>query len=73
MKLNKLKLPRGSQIINCESIEFSDKDMIVLDEWKDFLWLLGNCMSIYKLEKSLYHISAEVVYIYNLNGDEIDS
>ncbi len=70
--MNKLKLPRGSQIINCKDIKFTDKDMIVLNKWEDFLWLLGNCMSIYKLEKSLYNISAEVVYIYNLNGDEIE-
>ncbi len=68
----KLKLPRGTQIINCKTIEFASKDMIMLNEWEDFLWLLGNCMSIYKLEKSLYNISAEVVYIYNLNGDEIE-
>ncbi len=68
----KLKLPRGSQIINCKSIEFVNKDMIVLDKWEDFLWLLGNCMSIYKLKNSLYHIGPEVCYIYNLNGENIE-
>ncbi len=67
-----IKLPRGTQIINYKDIKFVDKDMIVIDKWKDFLWLLGNCMSIYKLENSLYHISAEVVYIYSLNGDKIE-
>ena len=70
--MDKLKLPRGAQIINCKSIEFASKDTIVLDKWEDFLWLLGNCMSIYKLENSLYHIGDVVVYIYNLNGDKIE-
>ena len=46
--------------------------MIVIDKWEDFLWIVGNCVTIYNLEKSLYHIGTEVVYIYNLNGDKIE-
>ena len=72
MKLNKLKLPRATQIINCKSIEFADKDMIVINDWEDFLFLLGNCITLYKLKESIYYITGEVVYIYNLNGDEIE-
>ena len=71
--MNKLKLPRATQIINCKDIKFVDKDMIVINDWKDFLFLLGNCITVYQLEKSLYYITGEVVYIYNLNGDKIDS
>ncbi len=70
--MNKLKLPRGTQLINCSSIEFTSKGMVVIDKWEDFLWIVGNCVTIYKLQKSFYHIGPEVCYIYNLNGDKIE-
>ena len=67
----KLTIPRGVQIIKCKSIEFEGKDIIVLEDWKDFLWLLGNCMTIYKLEDSLYYIEGPVAYIFEINGKEV--
>lgn len=67
----KLELPRGVQIIKCKSIEFEGKDIIVLEDWKDFLWLLGNCVSIYKLKKTLYNLGGDVAYVFELNGKEV--
>jgi len=69
--LPKLTIPRGVQIIKCKSIEFEGKDIIVLEDWKDFLWLLGNCMTIYRLGNSLYYIEGSVAHIFELNGKEV--
>ena len=69
--LQKLTVPRGVQIIKCNSIEFEGKDIIVLEDWKDFLWLLGNGITVYRLKQTIYNITGEVVYIFELNGKEV--
>ena len=69
--LQKLTVPRGVQIIKCKSIEFEGKDIIVLEDWKDFLWLVGNCSTLYRLKETVYHIAGEVAYVFELNGKEI--
>lgn len=69
--MEKITIPRGVQILKCKSIEFEGKDIIVLEDWKDFLWLLGNCMTIYKLKNSLYYIEGPVAYIFELNEKEV--
>ncbi len=59
-----MKLPKGIVIIECHQIDLSDKDIIQLKTWEDFLWLVGTGPTIYKLKNVYYDISGQVAYIW---------
>lgn len=67
----RLTLPRGLQIIKCKSISLVEKDIVVIEDWKDFLWLLGGGSTVFKLKKSLYSINGEVAFIFELGIKEV--
>ncbi|KKK85204.1 hypothetical protein LCGC14_2775630 [marine sediment metagenome] len=65
-----MKLPKGIVIIECLSIEFSDKDIITLKTWQDFLWIVGAGPVIFKLKNVYYDISGQVAYIWKDKNNE---
>ncbi len=62
----KKELPRGVQVLECKSIEFAGKDIIIIEKWDDFMWLLGSALTIFKIKNCLYYVTSEVAYIYEL-------
>lgn len=59
-----LKLFRGVQVVECDNIELTNKDIIVLKEWKDFTYIAGTYSPIYKLKNTYYFLSPDVAFIY---------
>lgn len=60
----KIDIPDGCRIIECIEIKFNSQDIIELKMWKDFLWLLGGSLTIFKLGKGYYILNTEFVYVY---------
>lgn len=56
--------PRGKEIIECKNIDLVPKDIMVLENWADFIHLSGTNNIIFKLKKTYYCIFDTVVYIY---------
>lgn len=64
MKDVKFNLPEGVRIVECKDISLAQKDIIELKKWKDFLYLLGGSLTIFKLKNSYYLLSDVNVYFY---------
>lgn len=63
----KNEFPKGTKIVECESMEFAGKDIITIKEWDDFIYLMGTYPTIYKLKNSYYILSDGVAWVY-MNG-----
>ena len=61
--MTKPKFNRGTVVIECNSIEFSGKDIIQIANFQDFLWLVGDG-AVFKLENAYYILSPHVVYVW---------
>jgi hypothetical protein len=64
------KLPRGVQIIEVESMNLIEKDVIFLKNIDDFLFLLGDSMTVFRLNDLLYAMSAHVAYVYDASSEK---
>jgi hypothetical protein len=64
------KLPRGVQIIEVESMNLIEKDVIFVKNIDDFLFLLGDSMTVFRLNNLLYAMSAHVAYVYDAAGNK---
>lgn len=60
-----MKIPKGINVIECEDIKLSGhQDLVELNNWEDFIYLLSGYSTIFKLKRGYYILSSEVVYIY---------
>jgi hypothetical protein len=64
------KLPRGVQLIEVESMNLIEKDVIFVKSIDDFLFLLGDSMTVFRLNNLLYGMSAHVAYVYDFSGEK---
>jgi hypothetical protein len=62
------KLPRAVQIIEVESMNLIEKDVIFLKNIDDFFFLLGDSMTIFRLNNLLYAMSAHVAYVVDMDA-----
>jgi len=65
IKCNLPRLPRGVQIIEVESMSLVEKDIIFIRNFEDFKFLLGDSMTIFKLNNLLYAMTAHVAYVFD--------
>jgi len=63
-----MKLPEGVRIIECDQIEFAGKDLITINNERDFIFLLAGNLVIFKIKNTHYIISDSVAYMYQ-EGD----
>ena len=63
-----MKIPRGVQVVECKSLEFPGKDIVVVKYWEDFVYVLGPVPVIYKLKNVYYNISDSVAFVYEDEG-----
>lgn len=61
----KKKLNKPIRIIECISVELSEKDLIQLKNWDDFIWMMGGNEFIYKLQDTYYLLNGEIAHYYN--------
>lgn len=66
------KLPRGVQLIEVESMNLLEKDIIFVKHFEDFKFLLGDSISVLKLNNLLYAMSSNVCYVYDLAVKEAE-
>ncbi len=64
-KKNKIEFPRGVQVIECKCIEFAGKDVIVIKDSEDFVFLLAGGLAVFKIKKAYYIINSDVAYVYS--------
>ena len=58
------KIPKEVRIIETKSIELSDKDVIYIKDWKDFIWLISSVGTLFKLNSCYYILTSEVAYVH---------
>ena len=59
-------MPRGVQIIEVESMSLVEKDVMFLKNFDDFKFLLGDSITVYRLNNLLYALSVNVTFVYDL-------
>lgn len=59
-----MRIPKGVVVIDCKSIEFAGKDIVILRRWEDFVFMLSGTLVIYKLRNVYYNIAGEVAWLY---------
>jgi len=55
------------KIIDIDSIELREKDIVVIKDWKDFCWLARNDLCVWKLKNYFYILAESVAYVYEDN------
>lgn len=60
----KKKFPKKLKIIECDNINITEKDIIEIKAFSDFLYLTRYCCFIFKKGPTYYLIWEEVAYIY---------
>lgn len=53
----------GSKVIEVKSLDFMGKDIIQIQRFEDFAWLVGTGV-VFKLHESYYSISDTVAYVW---------
>jgi len=66
MRLPPPKLPRGVQIVEVESMSLVEKDVMFLKNFEDFKFLLGDSITVYRLNNLLYALSSSVTFVYDM-------
>ena len=60
-----MEIPKEVRVVECNSLELCPKDIIVIKEWKDFMWLQSGTGTLFKLKNSYYILTGDVAYIFN--------
>ena len=59
---SKYILPKGVQVIECKEIILPAKVTIEIAKWEDFIYILGGCVTIYKLGKRYYLLGDHIIF-----------
>ena len=62
-------IPPGARVVECAQIDLVGKDVLVLKNWHDFLWILGGNLTIYKSQDCYYILSSDVIHVYRGGND----
>ena len=61
-RMNKIGILYEAKIIKVDNLSFVGKDLVELNKWEDFCFMLGGSIVIYEFEERYYHITEQVAF-----------
>ena len=62
--MGQIRFPKETRIIEVNSIDLREKDLLQIKDFEDFVWLTRNDAAIWKLSKAYYALDNAVAYIF---------